>query len=86
MYVGNDDSKLYAFKSDVTPRWKYFLGNINDHMLFSAPTIGADGTVYVGSTDSYLYAIGSTATLKWKYQTGSLSLRPQLSELMELST
>jgi outer membrane protein assembly factor BamB len=66
VYVGSNDKKLYAIKSDGTFKWSYQTGDI----IYSSPAIGSDGTVYVGSDNGKLYAINSDGTLKWSYLTG----------------
>ena len=67
IYIGSDDSNLYAINSDGTLKWTYTTGGISS----SNPAIGSDGTIYIGSTYYYnLYAINSDGTLKWTYTTG----------------
>jgi large repetitive protein len=68
VYVGSQDSSLYAINPDGTSRWSYATGA---GVSFSSPAIGSDSTVYVGSDDNNLYAINSDGTLKWSYATGS---------------
>ena len=67
VYVGSQDSLLYALNPDGTLKWKYH----TNERVGSSPAIATDGTIYVVSTDNYLYAINPDGTLKWKYQTGS---------------
>ena len=52
IYVGSDDSYLYAFNHDGSLQWTYQTTN----SIASSPAIGTDGTVYVGSLDANLYA------------------------------
>jgi len=47
--------------------WNFFSGNY----IWSAPAIGADGTIYVGSVDSKLYAINTNGAKKWEFATGN---------------
>ena len=53
IYVGSDDSYLYAIKPDGKRKWRFRAGDF----VRSSPAIGSDGTLYVGSDDGYLYAI-----------------------------
>ena len=64
IYVGSEDSYLYAICSTGTVKWKYQTGSA----IGSSPAIGSDGTVFVGGgdNDGYLYAINPGGTLKWK--------------------
>jgi len=49
--------------------------------VWSAATIGTDGTIYFGSNDNYLYALNSDGTLKWRYQTdGFVQASPALAD------
>ena len=66
IYVGSDDSYLYAINPDGTQKWRFHTGNA----VVSSPAIGAYGTIYVGSCDRYLYAINPDGTQKWKFPTG----------------
>ena len=66
VYVGSQDSNIYALKPDGSLRWKF---KTND-MVGSSPAIGEDGTIYIGSSDGYIYAINPDGTLKWKFKTG----------------
>ena len=54
VYVGSDDSKVYAISMDGNLKWLYATGG----KVTSSPAIGSDGTVYVGSHDDKLYAFG----------------------------
>ncbi len=66
IYVGSDDGRLYAIKSDGTLKWGPY---IIFYEFSSSPAIGADGTIYVGSWDNKLYAVNPDGTLKWSYTT-----------------
>jgi outer membrane protein assembly factor BamB len=66
VYVGSEESYLYALKPDGTLKWKFETGD----WVVSSPAIAKDGTVYVGSGDSYLYALKPDGSLKWKFETG----------------
>jgi len=70
VYVGSEDSRLYALNPDGTLKWSLATwGQINA----GAPAIGADGTIYVGSIDypgswfARLYAINKDGTVKWEF-------------------
>lgn len=58
VYVGTDDGKLYALRSDGSVKWT-FAGEMGE----SLSGIGADGTLYVSAgnvgTTSGVYAIGA---------------------------
>ena len=69
IYIGSEDSCLYAFDPDGNLKWKYQA----DDMIWSSPVIGADGTVYFSSRESYTYALAPDGALMWKYQTYSIS-------------
>ena len=53
IYVGSDDSYLYAIKPDGKRKWRFRTGD----QVRSSPAIGSDGTLYFGSDDGYFYAI-----------------------------
>ncbi len=68
VYVGSEDSKVYALNPDGTKLWEFLTGN----MVWSSPAIGSDGTVYVGSEDGKLYALnGKSGAKKWEFITRS---------------
>ena len=57
MYVGSDDSNVYALNATTGKvTWTFTTGD----EVSSSPAV-ANGTVYVGSFDSYVYAIGNAA-------------------------
>lgn len=64
VYIGSDDSTLYAFNPDGTTQWIYTGGEGFDS---SSPAVGPDGSVYAGDGDGFLYSLGSGGTLNWKY-------------------
>ncbi len=68
IYVGSNDSNLYAINPDGTTKWTFSTGSEVD----STPAIGADGTIYFGSFDRNFYALTDggqgTVTEKWAYQ------------------
>ncbi len=66
VYVGSQDSKLYAMSPNGALRWSCATGG----PISSSPAIGADGTVYVGSEDRNLHTINPNGTFKWSYATG----------------
>ena len=67
VYVGSDDSCLYAINPDGTQKWRFQTAG----PVQSSPAIRVDGTVYVGSQDGYLYAINPDGTQQWRFQAGS---------------
>lgn len=66
IYVGSDDTYIYAINPDSTLKWKYKTGGA----IRSTPSVAPDGTVYVGSNDYSFYAINPDGTLLWSYATG----------------
>jgi outer membrane protein assembly factor BamB len=66
VYVGSQDTNLFAVNANGTLRWKFAAtGSVE-----SSPALAADGTIYVGSVDHHLYAVKSDGTLQWKFATG----------------
>ncbi|THB78865.1 MAG: hypothetical protein D3926_12055 [Desulfobacteraceae bacterium] len=65
IYVGSDDSYLYALNTDGTLKWRFKTGS----GIGSGPVIASDGTIYCGSDDFYLYAVNPDGTQKWKTTT-----------------
>ncbi|MDK2886082.1 MAG: hypothetical protein PWP54_640 [Thermosipho sp. (in: thermotogales)] len=61
IYIGSEDSNLYAINPDGSLKWKYNLGTY----IRSSPSISSDGTIYV-VTWKGLYAINPDGTLKWE--------------------
>ena len=53
VYAGSDDSNLYAFYPSGSTKWVYAFTNY----VWSAPTIGADGSVLMYVTDGNLYKL-----------------------------
>ena len=45
IYVGSEDSKLYAINPNGTLQWAYTTGG----SVYSSPALASDGTIYVGS-------------------------------------
>ena len=75
IYVGSEDSKLYAINPDGTKKWEFPTGGA----IVSSPAIGMEGTIFVGSFDCKLYAINSNGTKKWEFLTGDIiSLSPAI--------
>ena len=62
IYVGSDDSYMYAITHDGELKWKFK----TNASVVSSPVIGTDGTIYVGNSDKHLYAILPDGNLKWK--------------------
>jgi outer membrane protein assembly factor BamB len=60
VYIGTQDSKLYAIKNG-TVQWTHPTGG----EIWSTPAVGPDGTVYVGSNDGWLYAVTAAGGTKW---------------------
>lgn len=67
IYVGSEDSYLYAVNPDGTQKWRFETnGDVDD----STPAVGDDGTVYVGSYDNHLYAVNPDGSEKWRFDVG----------------
>ncbi|PKG25324.1 outer membrane protein assembly factor BamB family protein [Niallia nealsonii] len=62
IYIGSEDSYLYAIKSDGKLKWKYKTKS----SISASAAIAYDGTIYVTSGTT-LYAITSTGKMKWSY-------------------
>jgi outer membrane protein assembly factor BamB len=69
MYIGSDDTYLYAINPDGSLRWNYQTGNY----ISNSPAIAADGTVYVGA-DGYLFAVNPNGSLKWRRQVDAYNI------------
>jgi len=59
-------SQHSASANPGTLKWKFTTGS----GIFTAPVIGADGTIYIGSTDQNFYAVNPDGSMKWKFATG----------------
>ncbi len=75
IYLASNDW-FYAFKPNGERKWPQpFQMQYNDEKSYSAPAIGADGTIYFGaegtaldhSGQGRLYALNPDGTLKWRY-------------------
>jgi len=66
IYVGSNDTKLYAINANGTLKWAYTTGG----SVSSSPALASNGTIYVGSGNGKLYAINANGTLQWAYTTG----------------
>jgi outer membrane protein assembly factor BamB len=65
VYVGSEDSHLYAFNADGSPRWAFNAGaSVN-----SSPALAADGTLYVGTSDGTLFAVDGGGHQVWSFKT-----------------
>ena len=65
IYVGSEDSNLYAINPDGNLKWKFETTRYS--YVTCSPAIGYDGTIYVGSWDRNFYAITPEGTLKWVF-------------------
>jgi outer membrane protein assembly factor BamB len=54
VYVGSDNTRLYALNADGTLKWWFVASSAID----STPAIGEDGTIYMIDSDGVFYAIG----------------------------
>src|SRR3954468_6146799 len=66
LYVGSDDSYLYALNAQSGElKWRFKTGDV----VYSSPTI-VNGVVYVGSHDGHLYAVDAkTGKELWRFRT-----------------
>ncbi|MFC1539819.1 PQQ-binding-like beta-propeller repeat protein, partial [Candidatus Latescibacterota bacterium] len=55
IYVGSNDSGLYAVNPDGTEKWRFEA----DGSIWSSPAIGNNGILYFGSYDWNLYAVNT---------------------------
>ena len=57
IYIGDHRPYLLAINPDGSFKWEFMMEESGD--IYTAPSIGADGTIYVGTsaTMGYLYAI-----------------------------
>ena len=65
VYVGANDSYLYAFDASGKFKWRFNTGA----SVFASPSVAADGTVYCGSYTS-LYALRPDGTVRWSHPVG----------------
>lgn len=75
IYVGSNDSKLYAINPNGTQQWVFTTGT----GILSSPAIGTDGTIYIGGMDSKLYAINPNGTQKWTFTSGRIISSPAIA-------
>ena len=77
VYVGSNDSCLYAIHPDGTLKWKSYL----DRIHYSSPVIGDDGVIYIGSFVKGLFAVNPDGTVNFNFR-----YPYPLSTLMVLAT
>ena len=70
IYVGSNDTYLYALDLNGTLKWRYKTGGA----IHGNPVVARDGTVYFGSADYYVYALNQDGTLRWMFATGGMVL------------
>ncbi len=68
--ANNTGQSLYNGPGTNNSIWSYTTSSKG--YVYSAPAIGADGTVYIGSADRKLYALRANGTLNWSYTTGNI--------------
>ena len=66
IYIGSEDTYLYAINPDGTLKWRYQTGD----QITSSPAIGDNGTIIFGSHDNVVYALQPDGTLSWSYNLG----------------
>jgi outer membrane protein assembly factor BamB/type II secretory pathway pseudopilin PulG len=73
IYVGSDDSHLYAIDPEDGSRpWRFHAldangDNIHDEPMRSSPAIGTNGLVYFGTDGGKIFAINSNGVEVWSY-------------------
>lgn len=68
VYIGSDDSKLYAINPQGNLVWSYKCGDF----IKSSPVIGLDGIIYVGCSDGILYSVYPDGFTNWYFEMGSM--------------
>lgn len=66
IYLGSQDSKLYALTPTGTLKWAFTTGKT----IRSTPAVATDGTIYIPSQDGKLYAVNPDGTNKWDITIG----------------
>jgi len=61
IYVGSNDSNLYALNADGSKKWEY----ATNKKVASSVALAKDGSIYFGDADGYIYCLNSGGTLKW---------------------
>jgi outer membrane protein assembly factor BamB len=64
VYIGSQDSKIYALNSNGSLKWSCYLGDYVE--VYSGPAVDREGVVYV-SASRRLYVISPDGTLSWSY-------------------
>ena len=69
--------QLYAIRPGGTTNWMASLNSLaqnrsQDHILYSSPAIGPDGTIYIGADNYKFYAIDPRGSKKWEHLTGNV--------------
>jgi len=78
VYVGSDDSSLYAFQPTGDLKWSYPTGGA----IQSSPAIDQRGSIRIGSGDHRLYALDPDGKLQWVYETGgAIQSSPAIDDL-----
>jgi outer membrane protein assembly factor BamB len=65
VYIGSQDSYMYAFDQNGNIKWKFQTGD----EINSSAVVDKHGNLYFGSDDNNLYSLNADGTLKWNYQT-----------------
>lgn len=67
-YIGADDGRIYALRSDGSLRWSF----VAQRDIRSSLGIAPDGTVYATSFDHNLYSIAPSGEVHWVLPTGGI--------------
>ncbi len=67
IYIGSDDSNVWAVNPDGTEKWRFPTGG----NVESSAIVDLDRTIYIGSSDGNVYALNPDGTQKWFFPTGA---------------
>lgn len=70
VYVATFSGIVHKVSPSGSIAWSYDISSLEGENVYTAATLGPDGTVYVSSTTGGIYAINPDGTYKWDYQTG----------------
>lgn len=75
IYVGTQNSEMFAVNPDGTKKWKFKAGKPveseaykgNFHGIISVPAIDGEGVIYFTSLANFLFAVNPDGTEKWRF-------------------
>ncbi|MGD1032270.1 MAG: S8 family serine peptidase [Opitutaceae bacterium] len=75
VYIGADNSVLYAISPYGTKEWTYTA----DAAIFTAPALDGSGNLYFGTLGGTFYSLGRSGALRWSFKANnSISSSPAL--------